>query len=81
MDSVQTIREVLGWSTVVNGGLLVFSSVLLMFAGAPIKRLHASMFGLSEDDLSRAYFQYLAQYKIAILIFNVAPYLALRISA
>jgi hypothetical protein len=50
-----------------------------MLAGGPIKRLHAKMFGLSEEDLSRAYFQYLAQYKIAIFVFNLAPYLALRI--
>jgi hypothetical protein len=37
------------------------------------------MFGLSEDALSRAHFQYLAQYKVAIFVFNLAPYLALRI--
>ena len=79
MDSVQTIREVLGWSTILNVGVLVFSSLVLIIAGSPIKRLHAKMFGLSEGDLSRAYFQYLAQYKIAILIFNLVPYLALRI--
>lgn len=36
------------------------------------------MFGLSQDDLSRAYFQYLAQYKIAIFVLNIAPYLALK---
>ena len=79
MESIQTIREVLGWSTVLNLGVLIFSSIVLVIAGSPIKRLHAKMFGLSEGDLSRAYFQYLAQYKIAILIFNLAPYLALRI--
>jgi hypothetical protein len=81
MESLETIRGILGWATVLNVGVLTFSSLLLIFAGAPIKRLHAGMFGLSEDDLSRAYFQYLAQYKIAILVFNLAPYLALRIVA
>jgi hypothetical protein len=79
MESMQTIREVLGWSTALNLGFLIFATAVLVVAGAPIKRLHAKMFGLSEDDLSRAYFQYLAQYKIAILVFNLVPYLALRI--
>jgi hypothetical protein len=37
------------------------------------------MFGLDDTDLSRAYFQYLAQYKILIFVFNLMPYLALRI--
>jgi hypothetical protein len=50
-----------------------------MFAGSLIRQIHAKMFGLSESDLSRGYFQSLAQYKTAILIFNLAPYLALRI--
>jgi hypothetical protein len=81
MESAHAIREVLGWCTVLNLGLLAFASLVLVIAGAPIKRLHAKMFALSEDDLARAYFQYLAQYKIAILIFNLAPYLALRIAA
>lgn len=79
MDSVQTVREILGWCSTLNIGILLFSSVILIIAGSPIKRIHAKMFGLSESDLSCAYFQYLAQYKIAILVFNLAPYLALRI--
>jgi len=37
------------------------------------------MFSLPEEDLSRAYFQYLAQYKIVVVVFNFVPYLALRI--
>ncbi|MBW1763017.1 MAG: hypothetical protein JRJ64_16315 [Deltaproteobacteria bacterium] len=44
-----------------------------------ISSVHAKMFGLDEADLSRAYVQYLAQYKIAFFIFNLAPYIALRI--
>lgn len=79
MESMQVIREVLGWSTALNLALLIFATAVLAAAGAPIKRLHAKMFGLSEGDLSRAYFQYLAQYKIAVLVFNLVPYLALRI--
>jgi hypothetical protein len=79
VNSVETVREVLGWCTVLNLGFLAFAALLLMLAGGPIKRLHAATFGLSDDDLSRAYFQYLAQYKIVIFVFNLAPYLALRI--
>ena len=38
---------------------------------------HGKMFGLSEADLSRQYFQYVANYKIAIVVFNLVPYIAL----
>jgi undecaprenyl pyrophosphate synthase len=79
MNSAETIREILGWCTVMNMGLLVVAAFAIMLVGGPMKQLHAKLYGLSEDDLSRAYFQYLAQYKIAIFIFNLAPYVALRI--
>jgi len=32
-------------------------------------------------DLARAYFQYLAQFKIAVIVFNLAPYIAMRLMA
>jgi hypothetical protein len=79
MDSLETARATLAWCAVLNIGLLLAAALAVILVGGPIKRLHAKMFGLSEDDLSRAYFQYLAQYKIAIFVFNLAPYLALRI--
>jgi hypothetical protein len=44
-----------------------------------ISKIHGNMFGLEEAELSRAYFQYLAQYKILLFVFNLMPYLALRI--
>tara|TARA_B100002003_G_scaffold78069_1_gene73067 strand:- start:284 stop:469 length:186 start_codon:yes stop_codon:yes gene_type:complete len=58
--------------------------IVSMFAGPMrglIQGMHTRMFGLSEEDLSRAYFQYVAQYKIAILVFNLVPYLALVVAA
>jgi hypothetical protein len=72
MESLQTARAVLAWCTVLNLGLLVFASLAVTVVGGPIRKL-------SEEDLSRAYFQYLAHYKIAIFVFNLAPYLALHI--
>ena len=42
-------------------------------------QIHGRMFGLDEPSLMRSYFQYLALYKIAILVFNLVPFLALLI--
>ena len=81
MDSTQFIREFLGWCALLNIGVLLFSSLILVIAGPACKRIHSKMFGLSEADLSRAYFQYLSQFKIAVIVFNLIPYLALRIAA
>lgn len=77
--TIATLVELFGWTSVINIGVLVFSTLLLWIAGKPIAKLHSSIFDLSEKDLKRAYFQYLGQYKIAILVLNLAPYLALKI--
>ena len=77
--TIDILREVLGWCAVINIGLLIFSSIFVVSLRGPISRIHAKMFNLDESDLSLAYFQYLAQYKIAIIVFNIIPYFALRI--
>jgi len=81
LENFETLRAVLGWSTVLNLGLLIFAAIVLMFAGDKIKEVHSRLYGLSSVDLDRAYFQYMANYKIMIFVFNLAPYLAMRIVA
>lgn len=81
MITLGAIQEILGWCSVINIGLLILSSVTILAMRGPIIKMHSKMFSLSEEDLSRAYFQYLAQFKIVVLVFNLVPYIALRIIA
>jgi len=81
MFSTETLTEVLGWCTAINLGLLFVASIFLAVMRGPISRIHSKFFGLNEPDLLRAYFQYLAQYKIAIIVLNLVPYIALKIIA
>lgn len=73
------ITEILGWSLVVNAGILLLSTIGLVAMRRFIVRIHAGIFGLDEKDLGRAYFQYLAQFKIAVIVLNLGPYIALKI--
>jgi hypothetical protein len=79
MFTLQTLTEFLGWASVINIGILFLSSIVLVLMRKSIMSTHSKMFGLDDTHLSRAYFQYLAQYKIAIFIFNLVPYIALKI--
>lgn len=79
MFTLQTLTEFLGWASVINISILLISSISLILMRESIIRIHSEMFGLDDTHLSRAYFQYLAQYKIAIFIFNLVPYIALKI--
>jgi len=79
MEDLQTIREVLGWCAVINIGILLFAALFLLVAKRPIKAIHARVWDLSEEELPRIYFQFLAQYKTLIWIFNITPYFALTL--
>ena len=75
-DSLATF---LGWCSLINMAVLLLSTLALITFRQPVTSLHSKLFGLNEQDLGRAYFQYLAQYKIVIIVFNLTPYLALRV--
>ena len=79
MSSMETLTAFFGWCTAINFGMLLVASIMLAFMRSGMSTIHGKMFELSEGYLSRAYFQYLAQYKIAIFVFNLVPYVALRI--
>ena len=74
---MEVTREVLGWCTVLNLGFLVFATAALVLFRGPVEAIHGRLFGLSHEELGQAYFRYLANYKVGILLFNLAPYLAL----
>lgn len=79
MFTLDTVTELLGWSSLINIGILITASVSVMLMRNTMISIHGKMFGLDSADLSRAYFQYIAQYKITIFVFNLVPYIALKI--
>lgn len=77
MNTIETLRTFFGWCAAINVCVLMLSSLGIIIMRGVISKLHGRLFGLSEDDLSRAYFQYLAHFKIAVIVFSVVPYVAL----
>ncbi len=69
----------LGWSLVINTGILMFTACFVMLGRGYAVKIHGRIFGLSEEKLTLQYFQYLAIYKIFVLVFNLTPYLAMKI--
>ena len=81
MITIEVLTELLGWTTVINVAVLLLSTLGVVAMRDTIAAIHSKLFGLDEKDLGRAYFQYLALYKIAIIVLNIAPYIALKIIA
>lgn len=79
--SIETVTAFLGWCTIINSVILLISTVALMSCGKWISKIHARMFEIDEPSLTLCYFRYLANFKILTIVFNLAPYLALKIMA
>ena len=79
MNTLEAVTAFFGWTTVINFVLLFVSSIMVITIRGAISRIHGRMFELETADFSRAYFQYIAQYKIAIIVLSLTPYIALRI--
>lgn len=79
MIDMNTLTVFLGWCSVINIGVLLFSTIMLVLMKGPISSIHSKLFSVRQDDIVPVYFQYLGAYKIAIFIFNLVPYIALKI--
>jgi len=76
--TMDSFTALFGWMTVINVGLLLFSTIMLTVFKSVVIRTHQQLTGLEADKLKPAYFHYLAFYKILIIVFNLVPYLVLR---
>jgi len=81
MNSIESIREFLGWCSVINLGLLLLTSLTIIIMRSWIVRIHASLTGVSQAELPRIYLEFLGNYKMLVIVFNLVPYIALRIMA
>ncbi len=79
MTDILTITTFLGWCSVINIGLLMFYVIWLMIFRGLTKSIHSALLGIDQDELDSIYFQYLANYKIAVIVLSIVPYFALRI--
>lgn len=81
MTDLETLTTFFGWCSIINIGLLFFYAIWLMAFQGLTKKVHSAMLGVDQNMLDPIYFQYLANYKLAVLIFNIVPYVALKIMA
>lgn len=76
-ELIEALTTFFGWCTVINFSLMAVGVVKLLLIRDWATGIHAKMFGLDAAPVRAAYFQWFANYKVAILVFNLGPYLAL----
>ena len=79
--TIDTLTTFLGWCSVINIGVLLFSTLMMIVVRDFAIKLHSSLFGVNPKELPLIYLQYLGNFKIAIIILNIVPYIALKVMA
>lgn len=77
--NIETLHNLLGWCLVINVGILFASTVSLSLLRGWASKTHAKMFDLDEVWIRQSYFTYLANFKIAVIMLNLAPWIALNL--
>ena len=77
--TVEIVRDVFAWSSAINIGILLFWLLLLLLAHDFVYRFHGKWFKLSEEKFDAIHYALMGFYKLSVILFNIVPYLALRI--
>jgi hypothetical protein len=77
--SVDILRAVLLWCTVINYGVLLMWFLVFTFAREGLQHLHGPCFRLSGEQFDALHYAGMSVYKIGILLFNLVPYVVLCI--
>ena len=77
--TVEIIRDILGWCSVINVGLLLWWLLIFTMAHDWIYKMHGKWFKLSVERFDTIHYAGMAFFKICIFLFNIVPHLALRI--
>ncbi|GAB3098334.1 hypothetical protein G8770_17865 [Aestuariicella hydrocarbonica] len=79
MDNISVVTTFLGWCTFINLCLYVVSAFMMTLFSTPFKNIHSSITNIHSDTLDVLYFNFLGNYKLAIFITNLVPYIALKV--
>lgn len=77
--NIETLREFLGWCVAIHVGIFVVATVKMVLIGGWASKIHAKMFDVDATWVRRAYFSFLVNYKIVVIVFVVVPWIALNL--
>lgn len=77
--TIDIIRNVLLLCSVINIGLFIVAALIFCFGRDFVYRIHGRWYKVPEESFNTVFYASMLFYKICILVFNIVPYLALRI--
>ena len=77
--TMEVLRAVLGWCTLINMGILLYWWLVFIFARDWVYRHHTRWFKMSNETFDSIQYGGMGLFKLAIIVFNLVPYIARRI--
>jgi len=77
--TVEIIRNFLAWCSVINVGVLIYWWLFFTLAHGFVYRIQGKWFKLSVEKFDAIHYMGMAFFKMSIILFNIVPYIALRI--
>ena len=77
--TIETLTAFFMWCTIINAGILIYSSLFLCFAPNFVYRIQSRWFSISREAFDIIAYSYLGLFKVLFFTFNLVPYLALLI--
>ncbi len=77
--TVEIFSKVLGWCAVINMGILLWWFLILLCAHDWVYRMHSKWFKIPKETFDTIHYAGIGIFKIAIFVFMIVPYFALKI--
>ncbi len=77
--TIEILSRILGWATIINLSIITLWFCVFTFYHDAVFRLHSKWFKLSEEKFDTIHYAGMAFYKLATYLFNLVPYLAIKI--
>ena len=77
--TLEITRAMLGWCAIMNMGILIFWSLFIVCASDWVYGFHSRFVKIERGRFDAIHYGGIAAFKVAILMLNLVPYLALRI--
>jgi hypothetical protein len=75
----QALTAFFMWCTIINGGLLIFSTLVMMIMPDFVYKVQSRWFPVSRQTFDVVIYCFLGLFKVLFIVFNIAPYVALLI--
>jgi len=79
MISIESLTTFFGWCAIINIGMILMIMLTWSFFHEGIARIHAKIFGITAEETKVTFFRVFQQYRLALAVLNLVPYIVLKI--